>query len=431
MSGQAEISKWRDYKFGMFIHYGLYSVLGEGEWAMYNKPIDRDEYAKLAEQFTAERFDAGHLAALAKRAGMKYMVLTSRHHDGFCLFDSHCSVGDFTVMHTPAGRDLLREYVEACRREGMAAGIYYSPMDWRFEGFFFPKMYQKSALRMRQQCHEQVRELMSNYGKIDILWYDGGEDHWLAHGRDLHAEVPRPENWRERPIVEEFWGEYELDAMVRGLQPHIVINNRLGRRRLGDYTTPERIVGSFDKEHPWETCDTISESWGWMPGTRLRSLEEVIHLLIDVVTGGGNLLLNVSPMGDGSLEESHERRLLEIGDWLGRYGEAIYGTKGGPILNDKEYGGAVSRGNAVYLLIKNKNCTVVRLPLLGAGMKQVSALTGEEGVTAAEENGILTIKLPERNRASVATIVKVELDRDVAAHYKDFDVRASGMKHYL
>lgn len=284
---------------------------------------------------------------------------------------------------------------------------------------------------MRRQCHEQVRELMSNYGKIDILWYDGGEDHWLAHGRDLHAEDPEPENWRERPIVEEFWGEYELDAMVRGLQPHIVINNRLGRRRLGDYTTPERIVGSFDNRQPWEICDTLSESWGWMPGTKVRSAENVIHLLIDVVTGGGNLLLNVSPMGDGSLEEAHERRLLEIGEWLGRYGEAIYGTKGGPIVNDKEYGGAVSRGNTVYFLIKNKNCHAVRLPLLGAEVRHVSALTGEEGIAARQQEGILTVELPERNREAIATIVKAELDRDVAAHYEDFDVHASGMKHYL
>lgn len=431
MSKKTEIQKWCDYKFGMFIHYGLYSVLGEGEWAMYNKPIDKDEYAELTKQFTAERFEAAHLASVAKRAGMKYMVLTSRHHDGFCLFDSPSSVGDFTVMKTPARRDLIREYVEACRKEGLGAGIYYSPMDWRFEGFFFPKMYKKSALRMKQQCYDQVKELMSNYGKIDILWYDGGDDHWLAHGRDLHAEVPRPENWVDRPIVEEFWGEYELDAIVRGLQPHIVINNRLGRHRCGDYITPERIVGGFNNRDPWETCDTLSETWGWMPGTKLRSKENVIHLLIDVVTGGGNLLLNVSPMGDGSLEESHERRLLEIGDWLARYGEAIYGTKGGPVINDKEFGGAVSRKNFVYFLIKNKECTSVRLPLLGAKVQGICALTGEEGLSGSEEDGILTITLPTQNRAPIATIVKIELDRDVAGHYKDFDVHSFDMKCYL
>lgn len=139
MSGRAEISKWCGYKFGMFIHYGLYSVLGEGEWAMYNKPIDRDEYAGLAGKFTAERFDAGHLASAAKRAGMKYMVLTSRHHDGFCLFDSPSSAGDFTVMHTPAGRDLIREYVQACRGGGLGQGFIIHPWIGALKDFSFRK----------------------------------------------------------------------------------------------------------------------------------------------------------------------------------------------------------------------------------------------------------------------------------------------------
>ena len=418
MQKHPAIDRWKDYKFGMFIHYGLYSILGEGEWVMFQKPIDKDEYAKLTTRFTAEKFDAAHLASLAKQAGMKYMVLTARHHDGFCLFDSKASIGNYTVMTTPARRDIIREYTDACRAEGLGTGIYYSPMDWRCEGFFFPQMYHTSALQMRAQCHAQVRELMSNYGKIDVLWYDGGEDYWLAHGKHLNGL--QPEDYRACPLIENFWGEEELDAAVRGLQPDIVISNRLGMRRCGDYGTPERVVGAFDPNHPWETCDTLSESWGWMPNRPLRSTQNVLHLLIDVVTGGGNLLLNVSPMGDGSLEPAHEARLLEVGAWLEKYGEAIYGTRGGPVKNDKSFGGATCRNNKVYFLVKNPDCKRVRLPLLAAKCESVRCLTGET-VSLSEENGILTVSLPESGRDDYATIVEITLNAPTYEVYADFD----------
>ena len=411
MTSQYVIDRWRDCKFGMFIHYGLYSIRGEGEWAMWNQQIPRTEYAKLAEQFTAEKFDGAHLAKLAKKAGMRYMVLTSRHHDGFCLFDSKHSIGNFTVANTPCRRDLIREYTDACRAEGLLTGLYYSPMDWRCEGFLFPYMYHDSALEMRAQCHAQIKELVENYGNIDIMWYDGGEDHWLAHGHRFHLSTEEmfPADFVTNPIFPHFWGEEELNALVRGRQPEIIINNRLGMRRCGDYTTPERTVGGFDVSRPWETCDTISESWGWMPNTRLRPAAEVLHLLIDVITGGGNLLLNVSPRGDGSLEPEHEARLLEIGAWLERYGEAVYGTKGGPVRNNKEYGGAVWKDNTVWFHIKNPACTKFRLPVGDIAVHEVRALTGEP-CTSHIENGILTVTLPASGRDSIATVVRITLN---------------------
>ena len=411
MTSKYVMDRWRDCKFGMFIHYGLYSIRGEGEWAMWQQQIPRTEYAKLAQEFTAENFDAKHLAELAKKAGMRYMVLTSRHHDGFCLFDSKHSIGDFTVANTPCGRDLIREYTDACRAEGLLTGLYYSPMDWRCEGFFFPLMYHDSALQMRAQCHAQVKELVENYGKIDILWYDGGEDHWLAHAKRLHLEPDQmqPADFKTNHIIPNFWGEDEVNALVRDRQPEIVVDNRFGARRHGDYVTPERVVGGFNVVDPWETCDTISESWGWMPNTRLRPMEEVIHLLIDVITGGGNLLLNVSPRGDGSLEPEHEARLLEIGAWLERYGEAVYGTRGGPVHNNKQYGGAVWKDDKVWFHIKNPACTHFRLPVSDMAVKEVTAITGET-CSYSLENGVLTVLLPETGRAPVATVVRVTLD---------------------
>ncbi|MBE6611001.1 MAG: glycoside hydrolase family 29 [Ruminococcaceae bacterium] len=420
MTKTPDINKWMDYKFGMFIHYGLYSILGQGEWAMFSKQIDKDEYAKLSDRFTAEKFNAPALADLAKRAGMRYMVMTARHHDGFSLFDSKHSIGDFTVMRTPAGRDLIREYTDACRAAGLGVGIYYSPMDWRCEGFFLPGMYRRSALEMRAQCHNQVRELIRNYGKLDILWYDGGEDYWLGHGVHINR-FRRPEDYKSNPQYPGFWGERELDEMVRTAQPGIVIDNRLGMRECGDYVTPEKVIGGFNIKEPWETCDTLTEMWGWMPDRPILSLETVVHMLIDVITGGGNLLLNVSPMGDGSIEPAHAERLLEVGAWTKKYADAIYCTRGGPVKNNKEIGGAVNKGDKVWFYIKNKNCTKVRLPLPhDAKPLTVRSLTGEP-IQSAVTDGILTAALPESGRDSLASIVEITLNRPVSELYADFD----------
>ncbi|MBQ7335785.1 MAG: alpha-L-fucosidase [Clostridia bacterium] len=426
MKKQTQIEAWRDYKFGMFIHYGIYSLIGRiNEWVMFHEPIDIDDYAEESKKFTAERFDANYYADLAKRAGMKYMVLTTRHHDGFCLFDSKHSHRDFTVMNTPAQRDLVREYTDACRAAGLGVGLYYSPMDWRFEGYFFPLMYRKSASAMREQCHKQVRELMENYGKIDVLWYDGGEDGWFAHGINLNKWEPSRANtevnYKQHPPIPEFWGEYELDAMVRERQPQIVINNRLGMQRCGDYVTPERVVGGFNIKEPWETCDTLSETWGWTPNRKILPLEKIVRLLIDVITGGGNLLLNISPRGDGSLDPAHEARLLEMGEWTSKYADAIYGTRGGPFKNAKGVGGFTCKDNRIFCFIEEKERTQLRIPLLDAKVQKVRCLSGEEILSTHVSDGILTVTLTSGAANGIASVTEITLDRDVATHYADFD----------
>jgi len=420
MTEKYVIDRWRDCKFGMFIHYGIYSMHGKDAWLMWESQIPRKEYAKYANDFTAENFDAVHLAKLAKKAGMKYMVLTSRHHDGFCLFDSKSSIGDFTVANSPCKRDLIREYTDACRNEGLLTGLYYSPMDWRCEGFLFPLMYNDSAMEMRAQCHAQVKELVENYGKIDIMWYDGGEDHWLAHAHRFHLPQGqmKPDDFKTNHIIPNFWGEDELNELVRSRQPEIIINNRLGRRRHGDYTTPERQVGEFNVIDPWETCDTLSQSWGWMPDRRVRPTAEIIHLLADVITGGGNLLLNLSPRGDGSIEPEHEARLLEVGEWLERYGEAVYGTRGGPVRNNVNYGGAVWKENKLWFHIKNPECVKFRVPVGDIAVNDVTALTGEPCEYSVSE-GILTVTLPETDRDPIETLVRITLE-DNAGKIADF-----------
>lgn len=171
---------WHDSKFGLFIHFGLYSVLGQGEWAMFEKQMDTSEYGKLKESFTVSKFSGKNWVDVARQAGCKYMVVTSRHHDGFSLFDT--KFGNYNSINTPAKKDLIKEYVDAAHDVGMKVGIYYSPLDWRYPGFFFPDLYYSNALEMKKQTYTQIRELLSNYGKIDVLWYDGGEDNWLGFG---------------------------------------------------------------------------------------------------------------------------------------------------------------------------------------------------------------------------------------------------------
>jgi len=219
------LERWRGDRFGMFIHWGLYSLLGRGEWVIFSEQIDYREYKRLMDRFTAAQFDPDAWAATAKAAGMKYMVLTSRHHDGFCLWDS--KVSDFKCTRSAARRDLVAEYTRACRKAGLLVGLYYSPLDWRFPGFFFPGMYRENAEALKQQTYDQVRELLTNYGKIDILWFDGGGDDWLGLGGLEFGEGgwhtrDRAKHYEGRPL----WEAEKLYDMIRELQPGVIMNDR-------------------------------------------------------------------------------------------------------------------------------------------------------------------------------------------------------------
>lgn len=271
-------------RFGMFIHWGLYAIPARGEWVMYQERIPCEEYAPLAQQFNPERFDADSWVALAQEAGMKYMVLTTRHHDGFCLFDSQ--VSDFTAPRTAAKRDFVREYVDACRRAGMRIGFYYSLLDWRFPGYFEgPAKNPESFNAMVEQYHAQVRELMTNYGKIDVLWYDGG---WIP-GID-------------RGDIAKYWRSAELNAWVRSVQPDILINNRSGIEE--DLDTPEQHVTASQPGRGWESCMTIGDSCGWgyiRNNPNRKSVTQLIQHLVEAARGEGNYLLNMGPKADGTI----------------------------------------------------------------------------------------------------------------------------------
>jgi alpha-L-fucosidase len=355
---------WRNAKFGLFVHYGLYAILGKGEWAMFSQPVDAVEYAKLKDQFFCEKFHGKDWVEVAKNAGCKYMVVTARHHDGFCLFGTH--FGNYDAVNSAAKKDLIAEYAEAAHQANMKMGIYYSPLDWRYPGFFFPDMYRSNAEEMKKQTYTQVRELLTNYGKVDILWYDGGEDNWIGFGGLLWD----PENgWHtrgfEKPYLGSFsWEPLKLNKMVRELQPKVVINPRSGW--MGDFQIQEVGLKGKINDRPWELCTNLGgTAWGWTPKSadQIMSLDSCIKLLVTVVCQDGNLLLNVGPKASGEIEPVQVQRLKEIGDYLSKYGESIYNTRGG--MYDAKWGGTTITDEAVYVhILKVPPDGTISLPLV-------------------------------------------------------------------
>ncbi len=407
---RAQLENWQDQKFGMFIHWGLYSLHGEGEWAMFLQQIDKDRYRTLADQFTAEKFDATQWAQVAKDAGMRYMVLTAKHHDGFSLWDSPGVYEQFDSMHAAAKRDFLREYTDACREAGMLVGIYYSPMDWRFPGFFLPELFQQSADALVKQNRTQIQELMSHYGKVDILWYDGGEDFCVALGLDINR-MKKPEDIKQNPRYPDFYKAGAVDEMVRKLQPGIITNDRFGMRQYGDYTCSEMRIGSFNVERAWETCDSLVEGcWGYRPGGKVRSLRSCIQLLVKVVTGGGNLLLNVGPRPDGSIEPEQVKRLQEIGTWLKQYGDTIYDTKGGPFHCPDGYG-TTHKDTRLFVHVWDWEKDWVSLPDTGA--PAVRCLTAES-CSVEKADGQIRLSVSEEDRRNMDTIFELTYSNPVS-----------------
>ncbi|MHC4253881.1 MAG: alpha-L-fucosidase, partial [Planctomycetota bacterium] len=293
---------WHDARFGMFIHWGLYAQLGRHEWVMNRERIPLDEYEKLADTWKPKKNAARAWAKLAKKAGMKYMVMTTKHHEGFLLWDSDMT--DYCAAKHGPGRDLVQEYVDAARAEGLGVGFYYSLMDWHHpdgHACAHDELARKRFLDYTKGC---VRELCTKYGKIDILWYDV--------------------SWPLRTPEE--WDSYRMNAMVRELQPDIIINNR--SKLDEDLGTPEEHIKAAEAGRAWEACMTFNGSWGWQPAPPedWHSVRKVIDMLRTCTAGGGNLLLNIGPLPDGSIPPEATERLTAVGKWLKKYGDVIYGS---------------------------------------------------------------------------------------------------------
>ncbi len=383
----ARIQWWREAKFGLFMHWGVYSIPARGEWVQWQEQIPVDDYAKLADQFHPDKFDPDAWAALAKAAGMKYTVLTARHHDGFALFDDPGS--GFTAMKSAAHRDFVADYVTAVRKAGLHVGLYYSPLDWRFPGFFFPGIYKANAEELRTQYHRQLNELASHYGKLDVLWFDGGGGDWLGFGGAHFTGsgwAARPKNQRYTGAFS--WRDDEAVNNLRKLQPSIIVNDRTDA--AADYRSREGdgALGDFENRYPWELCTTITDgAWGYQPDAKVKPLDYLIRLLVSAVGRDGNFILNVGPRPDGQIDPAQATRLIEIGAWLHQNGSSIYATRGGPYLPG-DFGVSTYRGNKIFLHVLNPSGAALTLPALPARITGCSNLGGGDVPCKQREDGV-------------------------------------------
>lgn len=319
-----DYQKWfKEARLGLFIHWGLYSVLGKGEWAMMRERYTNEEYAKLTQEFMPENFDMETWFDFAEKCGVKYMVFTTRHHDGFALWDSQAD--SYNSVKSPINRDFVAEFTTLCRKHNMKVGLYFSLGDWRYG---FPKENDsfEKAEKMRELTYAQLRELMTNYGKIDLVWYDGG---WCYPSLPTDTAVE----------VAKFWRADELNAMVRSLQPDILINNRSGTPE--DFSTPEGVLGRHS-DKLCEACFTLGENyncyWGYNKSETIhKSIHELMYLVINSITAGNNILLNVGPDGQGIIPAWQQDLMLQLGEWVKGHKEAIFGIDWTDIANDKHY----------------------------------------------------------------------------------------------
>ena len=406
------LEEFRDMRFGMFIHWGPVALMGEEISWSRGKQIPRETYDNLYREFNPELFDAAQWVGAAREAGIKYMVITSRHHDGFSLWDSKFTTYDMAA--TPYGKGVLQALARECEKQGIAFGFYYSICDWYHPDYpveypdpdysFNEEKNMDPAVKKQMDRYvgfmqNQLGELIINYDPF-VIWFDGEWEWAWTHemGMDMYA-------------------------YLRGLKDELLINNRVDKGRAGmkdqsrnpafagDFATPEQTVGGFDNKYAWETCMTIGNQWAWKPEEKLKSRKECIHTLAHTIGGDGNLLFNVGPMPDGRIEQRQVDRLKEIGEWVSINHEAVYGTRGGPYLPSPRMV-STHKDNKIFLYLLEKPGRSVKLPLeKDISILQAYYLADGKQVAVKRNGGEFTLTLPGPLPDDVATVVVLELDR--------------------
>lgn len=399
---------FRDAAFGMFIHFGPYALYGRGEQVIFRDKLDQREYERVACKWNPRRLNVRDWARLARDCGMRYACLTTRHHDGYCLWETGTT--DYNSVRQAPKRDIVREFVDAFRAEGIRIGLYYSLVDWRIPAYWEgPAKNPAGWQAFRGFVHEQVRELLTDYGSIDMFWFDG--------------------NW---PHPARAWHGRELVAMMRRLQPGMLINNRLHAQQpapgyeqtpgceaddafpedAGDFSTPEQEI-TPDRQRRWESCMTSTwRLWGYTTGERWLGADQLLDMLCKTASLGGNLLLNVGPKADGTLPAPYVTRMKAIGAWLKRHGEAIYGSEGGDVTEFVTYGLQTRRGNNLYLIVRfwdrRPELTVAGL---ATRVRKATLLTTGKALKFEQTPERLTIRgLPASPPTKLFPVIRLECD---------------------
>jgi alpha-L-fucosidase len=383
---KAAVDEFMDQRFGMFIHWGPVALRGtEIGWSRGHE-VPAAEYDLLYKRFDAKLFDADKWVQTAKQAGMRYLTITAKHHDGFCLWPTAFSA--YNVMNAPLKRDVVGELAKACKKYNIKFCVYFTVLDWHDPNYTQQAGAEGAKVKtdMRQFVNtmkNQLQEIIEQYHPY-MLWFDGNwEGQWTNdYGKEVFAHIKK-------------------------LSPNVVVNNRLQRRQegeehsnlipgsVGDYATPEQAIGALNMTTPWETCMTIATQWAWKPNDNVKSLRECIQTLARTSAGNGNLLFNVGPMADGSIEPLQVTRLQEMGKWLKIYGESIYGTKGGPYIPGEAYA-ATRKGNHLYIhVFKSKSNSLTLAGLKGYQVLKASFVKGKSLTFKQNADGELILDLPE------------------------------------
>lgn len=396
---------FQDARFGLFIHWGIYSELGAGEWVMNTRGIPAAQYERLSTFFNPIKFDAAAWVALAKAAGMKYITVTSKHHDGFAMFDS--KVSDYNVMRrTPFARDPLRELVAAANKEGIKVFFYYSQLDWHSTDYYPVGQTGRTSGRSAggdfdrylDYMNAQLRELLTNYGSIGGIWFDGMWD--------------RPEaNWRLR----------ETYDLIHQLQPAALIgsNHHMTPFPGEDFQMIEKDLPGQNSAGwntaalgalPLETCETMNGSWGFnLTDHDYKSTRDLVRYLVKAAGANANFLLNVGPMPNGAIQPEFGERLQEVGAWLKVNGESIYGTRGGPIAA-RPWGVTTQKGNRVYVHILDWRDDELSIPLAGK-VRSARVLGSDAVVRVTSAQGSMLLRgLSAARRDDIDTIVVLEMN---------------------
>lgn len=373
-----KLHQWQDIKFGLMMHWGTYSQWGIVEsWSLCpeDEPWCRRQgphadnwyeyaraYENLQSTFNPLKFNPEKWAAAAKEAGMKYLVFTTKHHDGFCMFDSRQTDYKITGAKTPFSShpkaNVAKEIFEAFREEGFMIGAYFSKPDWHSDDYWWPYFppkdrnpsydpakYPERWERFKTFTHNQIRELMEDYGKVDILWLDGG---WVRPKETIDPAV----SWQKNIPYSQDIDMPSLAAMARERQPGLLVVDRTVTGAFENYVTPEQQVPATYLPYPWESCITMGNSWSYVPGDQYKSAGSIIRLLTDIVSRGGNLLLNIGPGPDGEWDAVAYERLKEVGAWMKINGEAIYNTRGDSLYGPQGQAVFTHKNEAVYAICR-------------------------------------------------------------------------------